>query len=47
MVDHSKSPERIAEEALAIFVDTEGMPSDESEAIKEALLWGVHQARGF
>lgn len=47
MVDHSKSPERIAEEALAIFVDTEGMNTDEQDAIREALEWAIHQARGF
>jgi hypothetical protein len=47
MVEHHKSADQIAQEALAIFVDTEGMPSYEFDEIMEALLWAIHQARGY
>lgn len=47
MVEHHKPVDQIVEEALAIFVDTEGMNTDEQDAIREALEWAIHQARGF
>lgn len=47
MVEHHKSADQIAEEAMAIFLDTEGMDATEQELLYEMLVFAVHQARGF
>jgi hypothetical protein len=43
MVEHYKSADQIVAEAMAIFVDTEGMDSAEAESIEQALYWALDQ----
>lgn len=44
MVEHVKPAAQIVEEALAIFVDTEGMDPVDLEQIENALYWALDQA---
>lgn len=44
MVEHVKSADQIVAEAMAIFIDTEGMDTLEVEQIEEALYWALDQA---
>lgn len=47
MVEHGKSAEQIAKEALELFIRYGWYDAPEEEQILEALEWAIHQARGF
>lgn len=43
MVEHFRSADQIVAEAIAIYVDTEGMNPEDIEAIEDALYWALLQ----
>lgn len=44
MVEHVKSADQIVAEAMAIFMDTEGIDQEDFLAIENALYWALDQA---